>query len=442
MGRASDLRAELPGLFGLSLPIVAGMAASTLLGVTDVILLAPLGPVPMAGAGLGATFGIVVGAAVYGLISAVQVRIGTAVGARAGRSIPAILRSGLALGALAGVGGGAAMVAAWPLLRLSGQPDEVLAVLFPYWCLIAAVTLPFAMLTVLKSAFEAVGRPWTGTAFAYLGVVLNVPLSLLLIWGVGPVPPLGLTGAGIGTLAAEALALAAALAWWLRAPSMRRLRARGRPSGTEIAAAAREGAPMGLMYLAETAAMTAATLMIGTFGTVALAANQVAMSVGNVLYMLPLGIAQAVTIRIAQARGAGERRRLRAVAGAGLGLGTLWLSGAALFLAFAGGHVAGAITADPQVVAQAAAIMVVFALMQVFDGVQTAMVGALRGLSDTAFPALVTVAAYWGAGLPLGWVLAVHVGLGAPGVWLGWLGALAVAGALLTWRFRRATAAA
>ena len=73
--------------------------------------------------------------------------------------------------------------------------------------------------------------------------------------------------------------------------------------------------------------------------------------------------------------------------------------------------------------------------MQIFDGVQSAMLGALRGLSDAGWAAAVSMVAYWPVGVPLGWVLAHGAGIGPAGVWLGWLVALAWAGGMLTWRF-------
>lgn len=437
-GRAA-MRDEAPRLLALAVPIVMGLAATTLLGVTDSIMLAPLGPVPLAAVGLTNAVAVIVYAAIYGLLSALAVRIGAAHGAGEMRRIPLILRNGLVLGFGAGLLGAACMAAVWPLLPLLGQPPEVLAAMPAYFAAIAAVMVPFATLTVFKSAFEAVGRPWLGTGFAFLAVVINVPLNYALIWGVGPFPALGLTGAGIATLVAETLALAVAFVFWAFARSMRRLRLRRRLEGAEMAAAFREGAPMGLMYLAETGAIAVATLIIGTFGAVALAANQVAFALGGVLYMVPMGVAGAVAIRVAQEQGAGRTGRVRAVAGAALAIATVWLVGAALLLGLGGRWLAGLISDDAPVVAGAAAILTVFALMQVFDGVQSTMVGALRGLNDAGFAALVSMVAYWLAGVPLGWVFAHPMGLGPPGVWLGWLVALAGAAVVLVWRFRRMT---
>ena len=111
---------------------------------------------------------------------------------------------------------------------------------------------------------------------------------------------------------------------------------------------------------------------------------------------------------------------------------------AALLLALGGRAIAGAISDDPAVVALAASLFLVAAVMQVADGVQATMLGALRGLSDTAWPAWVSMAAHWGVALPLGWALAQVVG--PVGVSIGFAVALAGAAALLAWRFVRRTA--
>lgn len=438
----ANVRREVPAILGLAVPIVAGLGASTLLGVTDSVMLAPLGALPLAAVGITNAVAVILFAAIYGLLSALSVRVGAAFGAGHARRIPVILRNGLALGALVGGLGAAVMLALWPVLPAFGQPDEVLAIMFPYWVAISLLMLPFSVLTVFKATFEAIDRPWLGTGFAFLAVGINVPLNYALIWGIGPLPMLGLTGAGIASLVAESLAMGAAWVFWARARSMRRLRLRARVSAAEISSVAREGAPLGLMYVAETGAMAVATLMIGIFGAVALAGNQVAMSVGGLLYMVPLGVAGAVAIRVSQERGAGNIDALRPITWAALGLATIWLATAAVLLGLYGGTVAGWITEEPEVIAVAATIFFVFAFAQVTDGVQSTMTGALRGLSDTGFPALVSLGSYWVLGLPLGWVLAHPVGMGPAGIWAGFVIALGLAGVILVWRFLRQTGAA
>lgn len=440
-GLLHQMRAEVPGLTFLAVPIIIGYSASMLPGITDSLMLAPLGPVPLAAVGLTSAVATILFAAVWGVLTTLGVRVGTAWGAGETRRIPHILRNGLVLGALVGSAAAALMGLMWFALPLLGQPPEVLAAMPAYWACIALFLIPFAVQTVFVSAFEAVDRPWLGTGFAFIAVVINVPLNWLLIWGGLGIPPLGLVGAGIASVAAETIALAAAWAFWARAPSMRRLRLRRSLDWGEVGTTLREGAPLGFLYAVESGAMAMGTFMIGTFGTVALAANQVVSAVGGLLYMVPLGFAGAVALRIAQENGAGNRTALRPIAWAALALSTLWLSLAMLALILGGRLIASAITDDPAVVALAALLFVGIATLQVSDGVQSTMLGALRGLSDTRWPAMVSILAYWVVALPAGWALAHPLGLGPVGIWFGFGIGLSLAGLALFKRFRARTGA-
>jgi MATE family multidrug resistance protein len=151
--------------------------------------------------------------------------------------------------------------------------------------------------------------------------------------------------------------------------------------------------------------------------------------------MLPLGMAGAVAIRVSQASGAGETGRLRPIAGAAMGLVTVWMLGSAALLGVGGEAIARAIVDDPEVVAVAAGLFVVVALMQVGDGLQSTGLGALRGLGDIGFATGVSLATYWLLSLPLAYVLAFPLGMGATGIWAGFGAGLAVAAVALPLRF-------
>lgn len=430
------MRAEVPRLTFFAVPIVIGYSASMLLGITDSLMLAPLGPVPLAAVGLTNAVATILFAAVWGVLTTLGVRVGTAWGAGEARRVPHILRNGLLLGALVGAAGTLLMGVVWFLLPLLGQPPEVLAAMPAYWACIALFLIPFAVQTVFSSAFEAVDRPWLGTGFAFVAVIINVPLNWLLIWGGLGIPPLGLLGAGLASLAAETIALLATWAFWAYAPSMKRLRLRRPLDWNEVRSTFREGAPLGFLYAVESGAVAVGTMLIGTFGTVALAANQVVSSVGGLLYMVPLGFAGAVALRVAQENGAGNGAALRPIAWTALAMTTGWLSAVVLVLVFGGRAIAAAITPDPQVVALAATLFIAIAAMQISDGVQSTMLGALRGLSDTRWPAFVSILAYWGIAIPAGWALAIPTGLGPVGIWLGFGLGLSAAGVALVLRFR------
>lgn len=431
--------AEIGSLVRLAVPLVIGLAASTLIGVTDTVMVAPLGTQALAGVGITTAVIVIFYAAVYGALSSFGVAVANAWGAGEERVIAALVRSGIRLGLTWGAVATVLFSLMWLALPHLGQPPEVLALMGPYWFSMAAMLVPFAVLLIFKQLFEAVDRPWTGVAFAFTGVVINVPLNYVLIHGIGPFPQLGLTGAGIASLISETLACLAAWLWWRAARSTRRLRVRGRPQPGTALALAREGAPLGIGYAAESGAMAVASLMLGLLGAVVLAANQVASSVGSLLYMVPLGMAGAVAIRIGQADGAGERWRLRPIGLAAMGAVTVWMLATATVLWFAGDDLARLITDEPEVARLAGAIFVVVALMQVADGLQSSALGALRGLHDTDFPSGLSLVTYWVISLPLAWLLAFPLGLGAVGLWSGFGAGLAIAAVILPVRFWRKT---
>ena len=194
---------------------------------------------------------------------------------------------------------------------------------------------------------------------------------------------------------------------------------------------------MGLQYLAEGGALAVAGVMIGLLGATALAANQIVLSVVSVLYMLPLGMAGAVGIRIGQVLGAGETSRVRPIGLTAMGLVTLWTLMFTTVLVIAGEDIAAAFIEDRAVVAVATAMFLAVGVMQVFDGIQSVSLGALRALLDNRWPTAVTLTSYWLLALPFGWLLAMPLGFGAAGFWGGFALGLAVAATLLLTRFLR-----
>ena len=218
---------------------------------------------------------------------------------------------------------------------------------------------------------------------------------------------------------------------------MQRLRLRRSLDWVEIGAAFREGAPLGFLYAAESGAMAVGTMVIGTFGTIALAANQVVSSVGGLLYMVPLGFAGAVALRVAQESGAGNEEGRRATVWTALVMTTGWLS-----VAVGGAGVRRARRSR----GRSRAIRRWWRLRRSFSsrlrrcscrtGCSRRCWGRCGGMSDTVWPAMVSIVAYWGVALPLGWVLAYPLGFGPVAIWLGFGIGLSVAGVALTARFR------
>lgn len=431
---------EMPRTFGLAFPIIVGLAAATLIGLVDTIMIAPLGTEPLAAAGLTSSILTIFLAALYGLIAVASILMAQASGSDEPDLVSARLRNGLALAALAGLCAAAGMILLFPVLHLLGQPPQVLAILLPYWIAMACLLVPFSALYLIKGLFEAIERPWMGTAFALIGVLVNIPLNWLLIYGLGPWEGLGLLGAGLASLFAQSFALLCAWLYWIRARSMAPYRAPARLSLRTMRALLSQGWPVALTYTGEGLAYAVVGIMLGWLGAAALAANQMVGSIGSILYMLPLGMAAAVGIRIAQVVGAGQHDRTRAIGLGAIGSVVAWMALVAGLLILWRRDIALALSDDPEVIAVASVVFLSVALMQVADGIQSTAMGALRGMSDNLVPAGVSILANWVIALPLAYLLGIWLEMGPGGVWIGYGLGLMTAAIALAIRFLRKSA--
>ncbi len=431
---------ELASLMTLATPLIASLATASLMGLVDTAMLGPLGALPLAAVSLTTSALVIFATGIYGFLSPVGIRVGHGHGAGDPDAVARQVRAGLHWARLIGVGAGMTMAAALPLLAWLGQPPEVVAIITPYWLAIAAGLLPLSLTLVYKQALDAIDRPWLGVLLAALSVAANGVFNYVLIYGKFGFPALGLAGAGLGTLLALSLGALVHAAVCRRTPSLRQYFAPVVIDTPLRARFAADGTPMGVQYALEGGSFAVAGLFIGWLGAIPLAATQVVMAVAGTLYMVPLGMAAAVGIRIAQAAGGDQHQRLRAIGMAGLGAVTAWMLIVTLILTLAADQIAGLFIDDARVITLAATLFLVIGLMQVFDGVQSVSLGALRGMLDTSWPTRVSLIAYWLLALPLGWLLGFPLGWGAVGVWAGFGLGLAVAAAALLWRFTRLTA--
>ncbi len=295
--------------------------------------------------------------------------------------------------------------------------------------------VPFTIFYTLKALFDAMNRPWIGVGLAFLAVGFNVPSNYVLIHGVGGWSGLGLVGAGIASLLSQIVPLLVAL-FILRV--WRRKRGLLRASSfywSEVKAQLKEGFIISVGYLGEGAAYAFAGLMLGWFSAAALAAHQIVSAVSDVIYMVPLGVSIAISIRVAQAIGADERERLNPIVLASLLVVVGWMTVVVTGILFGRAPLANSLSDDPEVVSLAISMFLVIAAMQIADGVQGTMLGAFRGMMDNHVPVAITLIAYWVFALPLGYALGFWLGFGPNGVWIGYGSGLSLAAIALTYRF-------
>jgi MATE family multidrug resistance protein len=442
--RPDPLFRHAASLAAIAAPIAAAQLSQMAMALTDTVMLGRIGDQALAAGGLGANLFFTCLWAMQGVVSGVAVLTARARGAGQPAEIPLAYWSGMAIAA----------TLAWPFFWLMTNPQPLLRAVGEAPVLVRDVS---AYLHVLRWGVPA-GLLGIGMVRAFLpaiglerlllwvipgGVVLNLVLNLWLIGGGLGLPAFGMAGSAAATtitLWVCALALAGLLhlhpAW--------RHHVRPRPPRPAIM---REllwiGLPVAVTAMVEAALFLATGLMLGVLGPGPLAAHTVAISVASVTFMVPMAIAQAANVCVAQESGAGRPGAARRAGFVAIGMAAGFMACTASIMLLAPRFVAGLyLGAGSPVLPLAASLLRVAGAFQIFDGIQVTASGALRGLKDTAVPMVLAAIGYWGIGFWLGRYLAFDRRLGAVGLWWGLCIGLAVVAAGLTLRFARATSRA
>jgi multidrug resistance protein, MATE family len=426
----------------LAVPITIGQLSQMLMGITDSIMIGRTGTVPLAASAFGSGVFNVFFIIGVGLLVPVAVFASRSRGAGRHDEVGEYLRHGLLLAFVAGAVECAVIFLMSRHLGWFGQPPEVLAAVNPFFLLIGSSLIPVLAYLALRQFAESMDRPWVPTLIILGGVLLNVLLDWVLIYGHWGAPALGLTGAGIATLLSRIVSSALIFFWlkfdrktqsawpprWFAPFSWRILR---QMLGV--------GLPTSGGLLFEGGAFGAATIMMGWLGSVPLAAHQIAISCAALTFMVALGVSMAIGMRTSAAVGAGQQARLRPIWIGGAAMGAIFNVLMTFVFIFWGHAIAALFIEDPVVIRTATLLLVVAGIFQIVDGGQVINSAALRGLTDVKFPALITFVAYWVIALPTGYLLGIRAEYGPAGIWTGLALGLAVAAISLGLRFVRMT---
>lgn len=423
----------------LALPIGLGLAGHGLMTTYDAVVLGRHSTAALAACGLGSNLYMPALLFGYGLVAGVAVLGARERGAGDTAGESRALRAGLGIAVATGLFVALAIQAAI-LGGLTAHlgTDAATRRELDGFLLALAWSTPFSMIfQTLKNAEEGREKPWTPLAWLASGLALNALLAPGLAFGVGPIPALGATGAGIATLAGRVL-MAGGLALMRRERIREALAPRSRGG---MRAMLDFGVPCALHWTAEIGVFAVAPAVISRkFGEDAVAAHQIAMSVASLAFMAPLGVSIAGGIRVGEAHGAGDRRRIREIGAGALRFSLVFMGLYAAAVALTAERIPSWFTGpdgNPETLRTASAMLLVAAAFALADGVQVTASGLLRGLGDTRFASATGVAAYWAAGLPLGIACAAIPALGPIGMWIGLAAGLFLAAAAFTLRWGR-----
>jgi MATE family multidrug resistance protein len=439
----------------LGLPLIGGQVLQVSIGMTDTLMLGWYSVPALAAGTIGSTFLFSVFLLGAGFAFAVLPLASEAVGRDDPQGVRRATRMGLWLSILFGLLALPLFVWSGPILLALGQQSQVAADAQTYLRIAGLGLLPMLVTMVMRSHLSALEHARVTMMAVLAGALLNVGVNWLLIYGNWGFPEMGVAGAAVASVCVNLLMAAILLAYATRGPGMARydlLRNLHRPDWPVFARVFRIGWPIGLTHVSESGLFAASALMMGWLGTVPLAAHGVAVQVAALVFMIHLGLANAVTVRVGQAWGRRDAEGVqRAAAAAAL------LSAIAVVLATglyfgAGPMIVSLFVApdDPQapaILALGAHLLILAALFQSVDAGQVMALGMLRGLQDTRVPMLFAMVGYWLIGIPTSYVLGFPLGLGPDGIWLGLCVGLAAVAVALGLRFlgmvrRRAEAAA
>lgn len=325
-----------------------------------------------------------------------------------------------------------------PNLHLLGQTQEVLNLGSSFFEIIAWSVLPSLIYQAYKQFTDGIGKTKVSMYVMILGVVLNISGNYVLIHGHYGFPRLGLNGAAYATLFARIFMALMMIVYVHAHPRFKHYlteRWVHRFDHHLLKSILRLGIPNGFTYVFEVGAFSSAAIMMGWFGSTPLAAHQITISLASTSFLITLGIGIAASIRVGYELGRGDYTLARFAGLTAIKLGAAYMSLCALGFFFFRNWFPTLYVSDADVIAWAAKFFVVVAIFEIFDGIQAVAIGALRGMSDTQWPSIIAFFAYWMMGLPLGYLLAFHGGVGPVGIWIGLLTGLICASVLLTWRF-------
>ena len=445
MEPVTGMRLEWRATLALAGPLAAANLAQMAMAVTNTVMVGRLGAMPLAAAGLGGMLYFTGGVTLQGVLSAVAPLAAHALGAGDRRAAGRIAGAGLVLAMLLALPFVVALTSLDLLLRTLGYDAALAAEIGRYLRAIAWGAPAFLGFAVLRSLLAALSHTRSIMAVLLICVAGNAALNWTLIFGHLGAPALGMAGSGYASAINHWLMLVGlvlCIRIMPRLGALRVLRHAFAARRIEMAEIVRLDLPIGAMRGIEVGVFMTAGILMGLLGAAALAAHQLVLNCAGMTFMVPLGLSQAATVRVAYELGRGRAVAARRAGFVALALGIGFMSAAAVVLwtapdAIIGVYVDIADPANRETVQIARRLIAIAAIFQVFDGMQVIAAGALRGYRDTMIPMLLATFGYWAVGFAGCWLFAFPLGYGAVGLWWGLALGLAAVAVMLTLRFHQ-----
>jgi multidrug resistance protein, MATE family len=424
-------------------PILVAQLTQMLMSVVDTLMAGSVSPLDLAAVSVGGSVWIPSTLLMFGLAMALAPIIAHFDGAGKRDSVANMVQQGLYACAMGGLLAVAVVLLAPSLLSAMAVADDFRTITLDYLFYIAFGIPALVLYMVLRNFCEGLSHTMPSLVIGVIGLLVNIPVNYIFIHGLFGLPALG--GAGCGVASAivywvAALSLLGYVIWGKRFKSMAIFSQFYAPNWDDIWYVIRIGFPIATSLFFEVSLFAAAALVIAPLGANVVASHQIAMNISSLVYMVPLSIAMAVTLRVGFALGAGQpdHAMLNHRLACWYGLSFATVNGIIMYLG--GAWLAGFYTTDTAVIELAATLLGLAAIFTISDSYQVITMGTLRGYKDTKATMILTFISYWPLGLTLGVLLSrtdyLMPAIGAAGMWVGFIVGLTVAAILLSWRLR------
>lgn len=435
----------------LAYPVILGMLGHTFVSFVDNVMVGQLGAAELAAVSLGNSFIFIAMSIGIGFSTAMTPLIAEADAECNFEKGKSAFKHGLFLCTVLSFALFGMLLLAKPMMYIMEQPEEVVVLAIPYLDLVAFSLVPLIIFQAFKQFSDGLSLTKYPMYATIVANILNVMINYVLIFGKFGFPEMGIVGAAVGTLVSRFIMLF--FLWWLLAK-----RKKSQPFVTNIKFFELKlkalklftnlGLPSAMQMFFEVGIFTAAIWLSGTLGANAQAANQIALNLASMTFMVATGLSVAAMIRVGNQKGLKNFPELKRIATSIFLLGFVFAVVFALF--FVVFHkVLPTLYVDldnptdaldtAEVVSIAATLLLAAAVFQITDSLQVIVLGALRGLQDVYIPTVITFIAYWAIGFPISYYLGMEEALASLGIWIGLLAGLSSAAILLYIRFHYLT---